>query len=52
MTAASVQSFFSPFTGRRCRQADEGRRSILPSFLLPLIRHFVTPSPRKLGEGQ
>ncbi|RWK91738.1 MAG: hypothetical protein EOR45_27775 [Mesorhizobium sp.] len=42
---------FSPFTGRRCRQADEGQSQRGRSWL-PLIRHFVTPSPRKRGEGK
>ncbi|RWK43507.1 MAG: hypothetical protein EOR46_05205 [Mesorhizobium sp.] len=49
---------FSPFTGRRCRQADEGRRrrrSIFASSstsTLPLIRPFGPPSPLERGEGR
>ncbi|TJW70087.1 MAG: hypothetical protein E5X43_35170 [Mesorhizobium sp.] len=49
---------FSPFTGRRCRQADEGLRrprSIFASSstsTLPLIRPFGPPSPRERGEGR
>ncbi|RUU08945.1 hypothetical protein EOD10_26685 [Mesorhizobium sp. M7A.T.Ca.TU.009.01.3.2] len=49
---------FSPFTGRRCRQADEGRRrrrslsARLSTSALPLIRPFGPPSPRERGEGK
>ncbi len=40
---------FSPFTGRRCRQADEGRRQ-LQTFAPPLTC-LPASSPRKRGEG-
>ncbi|RUT98842.1 hypothetical protein EOD23_26190, partial [Mesorhizobium sp. USDA-HM6] len=55
---ALATASFSPFTGRRCRQADEGRRYRRPLFAkslmsaLPLIRPFGPPSPRERGEGK
>ena len=42
--------------GNPCRNAEaepavQEAVLILSAFVLPLIRHFVTPSPRKRGEG-
>ncbi|RWC30189.1 MAG: hypothetical protein EOS70_23155 [Mesorhizobium sp.] len=43
---------FSPFTGRRCPEgADEGRRDLLPCWVLPLIC-LPASSPRERGEGR
>ncbi|MGF7004933.1 cobaltochelatase subunit CobN [Aminobacter sp. BE322] len=42
---------FSPFTGRRSRQGDEGQEPTSPLLAQPLIRPFGAPSPRKRGEG-
>ena len=47
-----VTALLSPFTGRGCRQAGEGREPTSTTFAPPLIRNFVTPSPRKRGEGR
>jgi len=45
------ESSFSPFTGRRSRQGDEGQRE--PSEgQPPLIRPFGPPSPRERGEDR
>ncbi|PWK69180.1 cobaltochelatase subunit CobN [Aminobacter sp. AP02] len=42
---------FSPFTGRRSRQGDEGQQPTLDTLAQPLIRPFGAPSPRERGEG-
>jgi peptide/nickel transport system ATP-binding protein len=42
---------FSPFTGRRSRQGDEGQEPSFRKFAPPLIRPSGPPSPRERGEG-
>ena len=42
---------FSPFTGRRSRQGDEGPEPTLDTLAPPLNRPFGAPSPRERGEG-
>ncbi|RUX34695.1 hypothetical protein EN742_17900 [Mesorhizobium sp. M4A.F.Ca.ET.020.02.1.1] len=53
---AALKAPFSPFTGRRCRQADEGRRECRCFACNPgAAPHPVAsrpPSPRKRGEGR
>ncbi|SFU03960.1 cobaltochelatase subunit CobN [Mesorhizobium sp. YR577] len=49
-TAEHLASF-SPFTGRRSRQGDEGREPTSPESEPPLIHPFGAPSPRERGEG-
>ncbi|TPK99699.1 hypothetical protein FJ934_00650 [Mesorhizobium sp. B2-4-12] len=57
-TGRSRIASFSPFTGRRCRQADEGRRRAVPAagnlsaLARPLIRPSGPPSPPERGEGK
>ena len=46
-----MNSPFSPFTGRRSRQGDEGRELTSNKMAPPLIRSFGPPSPRERGEG-
>ncbi|MCC0044985.1 MAG: cobaltochelatase subunit CobN, partial [Brucellaceae bacterium] len=46
-----LKAFFSPFTGRRSRQGDEGQDR-LSRVAPPLIRPFGPPSPRERGEGK
>ncbi|EHK56594.1 cobaltochelatase subunit CobN [Allomesorhizobium alhagi] len=43
---------FSPFTGRRSRQGDEGREPTFAGLAQPLIRPFEAPSPRERGDGR
>ena len=47
---AARPASFSPFTGRRWRQPDEGQRQPSPT-VPPLIRPFGPPSPREREEG-
>ncbi len=42
---------FSPFTGRRSRQGNEGQSPTPDPLAQPLIRPFGAPSPRERGEG-
>ncbi|MDH4988869.1 cobaltochelatase subunit CobN [Aminobacter anthyllidis] len=42
---------FSPFTGRRSRQGDEGQEPTPGTLAQPLNRPFGAPSPREQGEG-
>ncbi|KQU76238.1 cobalt chelatase [Aminobacter sp. DSM 101952] len=46
-----IEAPFSPFTGRRSRQGDEGQAPTSGSFAQPLNRPFGAPSPRERGEG-
>ncbi|ODT03057.1 MAG: cobaltochelatase subunit CobN [Mesorhizobium sp. SCN 65-20] len=46
-----VEAPFSPFTGRRSRQGDEGQAPTFDPLAQPLIRPFGAPSPRERGEG-
>ncbi|TGQ06722.1 hypothetical protein EN862_027055 [Mesorhizobium sp. M2E.F.Ca.ET.219.01.1.1] len=43
---------FSPFTGRRCRQADEGRRELLRAWRCPSSGPSDHLLPVKRGEGK
>ncbi|WP_395450946.1 cobaltochelatase subunit CobN [Aminobacter sp. UC22_36] len=42
---------FSPLTGRRSRQGDEGQSPTPDTLAQPLNRPFGAPSPRERGEG-
>jgi uncharacterized protein with von Willebrand factor type A (vWA) domain len=46
------ERLFSPFTGRRSRQGDEGHGSTFQDSAPPLIRPFGPPSPRERGEDK
>ncbi|MGN6145857.1 MAG: cobaltochelatase subunit CobN, partial [Mesorhizobium sp.] len=51
-SGVGVVSSFSPFTGRRWRQPDEGHEPASGKDAPPLIRPFGAPSPRERGEGR
>ncbi|RWK87784.1 MAG: hypothetical protein EOR53_34810, partial [Mesorhizobium sp.] len=50
--AKVAASPFSPFSGRRCRQADEGRRRPQARCRYPEIRSITAPQPDSFSSSR